>query len=80
MSKLEIAEEVRQVIADVFALGLGDVGPSTASRDIPDWDSVRHLDVVMALEQQFACSFSPEEMAEMTTVPAIAEMVRRKRG
>jgi len=80
MSKLEIVDQARQVIADLFGLALGDVGPATVSRDIPDWDSIRHLDVVMALEQQFGLTFSPEEMAQLTTVPQIVELVSSKAG
>jgi acyl carrier protein len=35
------------------------------------WDSIRHLHIVLALEEQFAVSFDEERALQITSVPLI---------
>lgn len=75
-----ILNEVRQIAADVLkqpAAGL----PIEANRDtVPGWDSVAHVNIVLALEQHFDQQFSPEEMLEMLSIELIAMLIEEKRG
>ena len=39
------------------------------------WDSVGHLNLVLALEQQFGVTFEEEQIADLVTVDAIVQAV-----
>ena len=38
----------------------------------PSWDSISHLDIILALQDRFSYNFSPTEMADATSVKDIA--------
>jgi acyl carrier protein len=50
----------------------GDTSPETA----PSWDSLNHLNLVVALETEFAVSFTPEQVFELRSVDSIANILR----
>lgn len=43
----------------------------------PSWDSVNHLTLIMALEQTFGVSFSATQIADMTSLEAIANEIKK---
>lgn len=62
------------------ALGLpGDkINDGTSAETVPSWDSVTHLNLVLALEEAFGTSFTPEETLGMTSVRAIRQILEIK--
>ncbi len=64
-------------LRDVFAAVLG-VDPEGLSEEdsphtIPDWDSVNHIHLILALESEFGVAFDPGEIGDLITVRAIAD-------
>lgn len=75
-----VLERVRRIAADIFTLDLTAV-PASASRDtVSAWDSVAHVNLVLAVEQQFDVQFLPEEMLEMLSIELLAMLVEEKLG
>jgi acyl carrier protein len=72
----EVVERVCDVIADVFGVARDELGAATAREDIPEWDSLGHLNLMLALEEAFNVSFSVDEMPELVSVKAIVQKVR----
>jgi acyl carrier protein len=66
---------VATVVASVFQLGGSAVGPTTGSANLEAWDSLGHLNLMLALEQEFGRSFSIEEMGAMTSVARIVDVL-----
>jgi acyl carrier protein len=75
-----VFEQVRAVAADVFQVPIERITPDSSPEVLESWDSVQHLNLVLALEQEFGIQFEPEEMDRMKTVGAIAELVQSKAG
>jgi acyl carrier protein len=73
-------DRVRRIIADVFDLPLEQVAPASSPDTVEGWDSLQHLNVVLALEQEFALQFTPEEIEQMLSVELIADLVEEKLG
>ena len=42
------------------------------------WDSVGHLNLILALEQQFGVTFDEEQIADLVTVDAIVAAVSQR--
>jgi acyl carrier protein len=76
MSADNIETRVQEVIADVFGLDLEEVGPETSIETVEAWDSLQHLTVVLALEEEFDVQLDDEETVAAVSVPAIAAIVR----
>ena len=43
------------------------------------WDSIAHLNLILAVEQEFRIMLTPEEAAEARSFDAMLELVARKR-
>jgi acyl carrier protein len=72
----EVDDRVRVVLADVFELDPDDIGPETSPDTVEDWDSLQHLTLVLALEEEFGIYFGEEETLDLVTFPLIVEIVR----
>jgi acyl carrier protein len=73
-----ILEGVRRTAADVLRQPLDQVTASASRDSVPGWDSLAHVNLVLALEQQFDLQFLPEEMMEMLSVELIAMLIEEK--
>jgi len=73
-----VLNDVRRIAADVLRLPLEGV-PASATRDtVAGWDSLAHVNLVLALEQEFDVQFLPEEMMEMLSIELTAMLVDEK--
>jgi acyl carrier protein len=71
-------ERTRRIVADIFALPMDQVRPDSSPDTIQQWDSLKHLEMVLALEQEFAIQFTPEEIEQLLSVELIAALVAEK--
>jgi acyl carrier protein len=76
----QIEQRVGTVMADVFALDPAEVGPGTSPDTVEAWDSLQHLSLVLAVEEEFDLQFGDTETTEMVTYPLIVAIVREKLG
>jgi acyl carrier protein len=74
----QISEQVRSISADIFQIPAEKVTLESSPETVETWDSVQHLNLILALEERFGIQFEPEETEDMKSVGAIAELVRRK--
>jgi acyl carrier protein len=65
-------------IAAVLSLPEEELHDDASPDSIPSWDSVAHLNIVVAVEEAFGTSFSPEETMEMTSVRLMKLLLEEK--
>lgn len=74
-----LASEIRELVADVFGLEVDELPVDASSETLEEWDSLRHLDVVMALEHRYSASFTPDEIVTMRSVDGIRRVLAAKK-
>lgn len=67
----DVKSRMCHVIGSVLGVPPSAVLENTSQETIEGWDSLAHVHLVMALEAEFAVSFSLEQALELTSVPAI---------
>lgn len=72
MKKEEIYERLNAVFQDIFDDDTIIVNENTTSNDIEDWDSLEHINLVVAVEKEFGIKFN---MNEVSTMKNVGEMV-----
>jgi acyl carrier protein len=77
---MSIFEQVRTAAADVLQVAPEKITESTTPEHIESWDSVQHLNLILALESQFGLEFEPEEIEQMKSIGKIASLVESKAG
>ncbi len=75
MSAEEIEDRVRTILADVFGLDRDQIGADTSADTIEAWDSLHHLTLVLALEEEFDIHFDDEETVAIVTFSLITSVV-----
>jgi len=72
---MNISERVRAIVADVLAIDPGLLTEESSPEDFDVWDSVQHLSLVLALEEQFGLQFEPEDIDRMRSIGGIVRIV-----
>ena len=72
MNRKEIYKNLDEVFQDVFDDDSIHVNDSTTADDIEDWDSLEHINLVVAIENKFEIKFN---MNEVTSFKNVGEMV-----
>lgn len=72
MTRNEVYRRLDEVFQDVFDDDAIRVEDSTTAEDIEDWDSLEHINLIVAVEQEFGMKFT---MGETTTLKNVGEMV-----
>jgi len=73
-----VLEQTIQIVADILSVPAEELSATSSPETVEAWDSLQHLNLVLALEEVFATDFTPEEMAEMKTIGLVATVVERK--
>ena len=71
-------EKVRNVLAEVLQIPLGKVIDSLAMSDVEAWDSLKHMELIVSLEQTFGLEFTFEEIVALRSVVEIKRVLRER--
>ena len=52
--------------------------PATTADDVPEWDSMNHVFLVVEIERNFGIKFQTAEMEELRNVGDLARVIRCK--
>ena len=70
-----LADQIRQVAADVFNVPVDRLRLETTRDEVAQWDSLHHINLVIALEQTFGVQFTPEHMEQMLSLELVTLIV-----
>ena len=70
-------ERLRKLMAATWDVAPETITSETAQPDLPCWDSLGHINLMLALEEEFGLSLEVDDMLEMTSVPAILDHLAR---
>lgn len=73
-----VFERLIAVFRDVFDDDSVTPTAETTAADIPDWDSLAHIRLIVAVEKAFGVRFSAAEAGGMKNVGEFVELIRRK--
>jgi acyl carrier protein len=71
-------EALNTVIARALGVDAGEVSDETSIENCEAWDSLRHFQVILALEQAYGVRFSSERIPGLTSVKALREELARQ--
>ncbi|MGN0621633.1 MAG: acyl carrier protein [Porcipelethomonas sp.] len=78
MSREEITRRLNEVFRDVFDDDDIVVTEDTTSADIEDWDSLEHINLIGAVEQEFRMRFKMKEVSSMKNVGEMIDIVAER--
>ena len=75
MSSVETG--VREIMAAVFGLKAASIDAGASAENIEAWDSLQHLNLILALEQRFGIQLSVDEITNVNSYTSIVSLVSR---
>jgi acyl carrier protein len=71
-------EEVQQIFRDVIDRPSLTIGRETSAKDVEDWDSLAHINLVVAIEKRFRVKFALGELQSLRNVGDMIDLIGRK--
>lgn len=68
---MSLFERLQTTIAQTLKVPAAQVRADTRNEDLPAWDSLGQVNLIMALEQTFGVYIEVEEFENLKSVPAI---------
>jgi acyl carrier protein len=78
MSPSEIKSRLTTVFRSTFNDDAIEISEGTTAVDIPQWDSLTHINLVLATEKAFAVRFTTREVRSLKTVGDLTKMIEQK--
>ncbi len=75
MSRDEVFDEVRKIFRDNFDDDELVIVDETNSSDIEDWDSIEHINLVIAMEKKFDLKFNIKEVGKLANVGEMVDLI-----
>lgn len=73
----EIYERLNTIFRDFFDDDEIELTPETTADDIDDWDSLNHITLMSAVEEEFGIRFTMGQVSGMKNVGEMAEIIAR---
>lgn len=78
MTREEVFEKLNEVFRDVFEDDDITVNDSTTADDIDGWDSLEHINLMNAIEQEFDIKFTMGQIVSMKNVGEMVDIIISK--
>ncbi|MEZ8929132.1 MULTISPECIES: phosphopantetheine-binding protein [unclassified Vibrio] len=68
--------KIIEIISRIAKKNVSEIESNLEHKDL--WDSFAHLELILALEEEFNIMLEPEEIAEMKTPKLVEEIILKK--
>jgi len=75
---MSILEQVQTLFRDVFDDETLIITPLTSAKDIEDWDSLTHIQLVTRIEKHFKIRFTVSEVTKLKVVGDLITLIETK--
>ena len=66
-----MSDRISEIVSLVIDVPVENINEDTSPDNTPAWDSMAHLNLIMALESEFQVSLKPEDAMEMLSMKLI---------
>jgi acyl carrier protein len=74
----ELKKRIRDIMSIVFDIEKEQIKDNSEPGLIENWDSLRHMNLIVALEEEFGIIFTDDEMTELLNMELITSIISDK--
>jgi acyl carrier protein len=71
-------DRLATIFSQVLSLGSTEEALAASMESVPRWDSMAHINLILAVEQEFRIALSPDEAAQAVSFEAMEALVEEK--
>ena len=76
--KIDIENRIKTVIASVLNISKSEIHNKTSSDTIKSWDSLKHMNIIVGLEEEFDIEFDADEIGNLLNYELIRIYIMEK--
>lgn len=65
-----------KIMSSIFEISIEEINENSSPDTIANWDSMKHVNLVLTLEEEFGVFFSDEQIVGMMNVKTIIETLK----
>jgi acyl carrier protein len=73
-----VKEKLFEIMAQVMNVPIDSLNEDSSPETIESWDSLKHMSLILTLEEEFGVQFSDEEIVTMLNVGLIMDVLTHK--
>ena len=70
-------DKVKRIMSDVLNVDIELINGNFSSENVENWDSLKHMNLIVALEEEFSMEFNDEEMIAAASYNEILDILSR---
>jgi acyl carrier protein len=74
-----LTQQIQDLIARALNLPVDQILPRLAFGDIPQWDSMGHMEIMLLLEEELRVEINAETITSLTSIELITQHLREKK-
>ena len=78
MERKEILSQLSEIFSDVLDLEDVELTDATSADDIEEWDSLSHIQLIVATEKHFGVKFTSLEIMKWNNVGEMVDSIMKK--
>ena len=71
-------KKLRKIMSQILSIKEDEITSNSSPDNIPEWDSLKHMNLILAIEQEFNINFEDEEIIQMLSFEIILEFIKEK--
>jgi acyl carrier protein len=71
-------DRIKKVMSDVLNIDVSLINNETSPDNIENWDSLKHMNLIVALEEEFEIEFDDEEIVDSMNYALIVIILKSK--
>lgn len=77
MDEKRVVEKLDEIFEDIFDEKI-EISRNLSAKDVEDWDSLNHINLIMAIEEEFKIKFTLDDLQNQKTVGDTIDFILRE--
>lgn len=73
-----IKEKIKKIMSIVFEVDINSIQDDSAPGTIENWDSIRHMNLIVSIEEEFNLRFTDDEITDLLSFKLVESIVSKK--
>lgn len=75
---MKLYDKILKELAELLKMDVAELNETSGMDNIEVWDSLKHMNIIIAFEEEYKIVFEDDEIGEITTVRVLYEVIKEK--
>ena len=66
---------LNHIVANLFHIPVAEINDDISPRTVKAWDSMKHIELILMIEQEFSVRFEPSQVPVLTNLGSIRKIL-----